>query len=252
VKPEIREILAKSVLTRTGIPGFEYCINPYTGCSHSCRYCYATFMQRFSGHTGPWGSFVDVRVNAAEVLRRQLKRARRGAIILSSVTDPYQPAEAEYHITRKCLEVIELFKLPVNILTKSPLVLRDINVISRLDEVSVGITITTDDDNIRRIFEPEAPPVSARIQTLKKLHMSGISTYVFIGPLLPMNPESLAGAVGPYADSILVDTMNYRAKTRNLYRQHKLDQWLNGEYLSVIKSRLITSFKGIAVKVCES
>lgn len=207
-------------------------------------------MQRFTGHAGPWGSFVDVRINASEVLRRQLKRARRGAIIISSVTDPYQPAESEYRITRKCLEVIELFKLPVNILTKSPLVMRDLDIISRLDDVSVGITITTNDDNIRKIFEPKAPSVSERIEALKKLCMGGISTYVFIGPVLPMNPEMLAGKIGPYAGRILVDTMNYRAKTDRLYRQHKLDQWLNAEYLSAIKSRLIKSFKGIDVECC--
>jgi DNA repair photolyase len=252
VKPKIREVLVKSVLTKTGIPGFQYCINPYTGCTHACRYCYATFMQRFTGHAGPWGSFVDVRVNAAEVLRRQLKRARRGAIILSSVTDPYQPAEAEYQITRKCLEVIELFKLPVNILTKSPIVIRDLDIISRLDEVSVGITITTNDDTMRKIFEPEAPPISERIEALKNLRMAGIATYVFIGPVLPMNPEMLAGKIGSYADRILVDTMNYRAKTVHIYKQHKLDQWLNAEYLSVIKSRLIKSFKGIDVEFCGS
>ena len=209
-------------------------------------------MQRFTGHTEPWGSFVDVRVNAAEVLRRQLKRAGRGAVILSSVTDPYQPAEAEYHITRKCLEVLELFKFPVTILTKSPIVLRDLDIISRFDEVSVGLTITSDDDDIRKIFEPEAPPVSARIEALKKLRMAGVETYVFIGPVLPMNPEKLAGKIGPYADRILIDTMNYRAKTVRLYRQHKLDQWLNGEYLSMIQSRLITSLKGVDVEFCGS
>jgi len=209
-------------------------------------------MQRFTGHTEAWGSFVDGRVNAADVLRRQLKRADRGAVILSSVTDPYQPVEARYRMTRRCLEVIALFKLPVNILTKSPLVLRDLDIISRLDKVSVGLTITSDNDDVRKIFEPAAPPVSARINALKKLHMAGIATYVFIGPVLPMNPEMLAGKIGPYADHILVDAMNYRAKTRHLYRQHKLDQWLNGEYLSGIKSRLVRSLKGVDVELCGS
>jgi len=209
-------------------------------------------MQRFTGHTEPWGSFVDVRINAAEVLRKQLKRAKRGAVILSSVTDPYQPAEVRYRMTRKCLAVLELFKLPVNILTKSPLVVRDLDIISRLDEVSVGLTITSDDDDVRKIFEPAAPPVSARIEALKKLHIAGIETYVFIGPVLPMNPENLAGEIGPYADRILVDTMNYRAKTVHLYRQYNLDQWLNGDYLSVIQSRLKKSFKDINIEFCGS
>ena len=252
MKPHIREVRVKNILTKTGIPGFRYCINPYTGCSHACRYCYATFMKRFTGHSEPWGSFVDVRINAAEVLRKQLKRAKRGAVILSSVTDPYQPAEMRYMMTRKCLDVLELFQLPINILTKSPLVVRDLDILSRLNEVSVGLTITSDDDDVRKLFEPEAPPVSERIEALKKLCMAGIETYVFIGPVLPMNPEKLAGKIGRYAGRILVDTMNYKSKTVHLYRQHKLDQWLKGDYLSAIKSRLINSLKGIDVEFCGS
>ncbi len=92
----IKEIKVKSVLTKTGIPGVDYCINPYVGCSHSCRYCYATFMTRYSGHTEAWGEFVDIKVNAPEVLEKEIKRKKKGRVIISSVTDAYQPVEGKY------------------------------------------------------------------------------------------------------------------------------------------------------------
>ena len=89
----IKEIKAKSILTRSRIPGVDYCLNPYVGCFHGCRYCYATFMKRFTGHTEPWGNFVDVKINAPEILQRQLKRKTKGRVMVSSVTDAYQPIE---------------------------------------------------------------------------------------------------------------------------------------------------------------
>ncbi|MGA9347530.1 MAG: hypothetical protein WBW48_01835 [Anaerolineae bacterium] len=89
----VKEIECKSILTKSGIEGVDYAINPYVGCSHGCVYCYATYMKRFTGHTEEWGTFVDVRVNAAEVLAKQMKRAKRGNIASGTVTDPYQPLE---------------------------------------------------------------------------------------------------------------------------------------------------------------
>jgi DNA repair photolyase len=207
-------------------------------------------MKRFTGHTEPWGSFVDVKINAPEVLRRQLKRIKRGNIIISSVTDPYQPAEAKYKITRKCLEALAPCQLPVSILTKSPLVLRDIDIISRFKDIEVGLTITTDDDKMRRIFEPEAPPVPARIDALKKLHKAGISTYVFIGPLLPMNPESLAGQISPFVNRILIDRMNYVSKTGWLFRKYRIEQWLSEEFAGAEINRLKAALSGKDIEFC--
>ncbi len=234
----IREIRAKAVLSKSGIPGRKYCINPYVGCAHACRYCYATFMKRFTGHSEPWGSFTDIRVNAPGTLRRQLRRAEKGGIIISSVTDPYQPVEAKYMITRKCLEVLALYDFPVDILTKSPLISRDIDVILKIKDAEAGITITTDNERVRKIFEPGAPPVPARIEALKRLHEAGIRTYVFIGPVLPMNPRLLAEQVGPYAGSVLIDRMNYADRTRWLYRQHRIEKWLDEEFIDGVVSEL--------------
>ncbi|HDH01057.1 MAG TPA: radical SAM protein [Nitrospirae bacterium] len=249
MKPRVNETAVKTILSKSGIPGRKRCINPYVGCSHACRYCYATFMKRFTGHIEPWGSFVDIRVNAPEVLRRQLKRAEKGGIIVSSVTDPYQPVEAKYEITKKCLEVVALFKFPVDILTKSPLVLRDINIISGLKDARAGLTITTDDDKVRKIFEPGAPSILSRIGALKKLHEAGIPTYVFIGPVLPMDPERLAREIRPYADSVIIDRMNYAGKTKWLYKKYNIEKWLDNGFVDNIILRLRKSLSQVDVSV---
>ncbi len=246
----IQEIKAKSILTRSGIPGVDYCINPYVGCFHGCRYCYATFMKRFTGHTEAWGSFVDVKVNSPEVLQRQLQRKARGRVMISSVTDAYQPIEAKYKLTRKCLEVLLEHQFPVDILTKSPLVLRDLDLIKEFKDIEVGVTVTTNDEKIRKVFEPKAPSITARINTLKKLHNNGINTYAFIGPVLPMNPEALLEKINPHVDSIIIDRMNYTSKTLKIYKRMNLNKWLEDGFIENIIQRLENGFAGKPVSIC--
>lgn len=245
----IQEIRIKSILSKSGIPGADYCINPYIGCYHGCNYCYATFMRKYTGHMEKWGSFVDVKINAPEVLRRQLRNGTRGNVIISSVTDAYQPIENRYKLTRQCLEVLLEFQIPADILTKSPLVLRDLDLLKRFKDIEVGITITTDNDEIRRIFEPKAPPIETRIDTLKTLYKNGIRTYAFIGPLLPMNPEVLSEEIRPYADSVLIDKMNYISKTQKIYSNMKLNQWLDKGFTNDIIQKLRKGLTGKAVCV---
>lgn len=246
----IREIKVKSVLTRSGIPGVDYCINPYVGCYHGCRYCYATFMKKYTGHTEAWGSFVDVKMNAPEILQRELKRKEKGRVIISSVTDAYQPVEGKYKLTRQCLETLLQYQFPVDILTKSPLVLRDMDLIEKFNDIEVGITITTDNEEIRKVFEPNAPPVSARIKALKTLHENRIKTYAFIGPVLPMNPEALLDNIIPYADSVIIDRMNYASKTLTIYRRMNLSKWIDQGFIDDIIQRLKKGFAGRPVSIC--
>ena len=224
----IREIQARSVLTKSGIPGVDYSLNPYER----------------------WGSFVDVKVNAPDVLERQLSEVTQGRVMLSSVTDAYQPIEVKYKMTKRCLEVLLQHQCPVDILTKSPLVLRDMALMKAFNDIEVGITITTDDDRMRKHFAPKAPPIGARINTLKTLHANGIRTYVFIGPLLPMNPEALADKIHPFTDSVLIDRMNYRTKTIALYRKMKLTPWLDREFCRNIIERLRKALEDKDVTLC--
>ena len=250
MKVVIKEKKARSILSKSGISGIDYCINPYTGCSHGCKYCYATFMKRFTGHGEAWGSFVDVKINAPEILQRQIKKAPRGNVMISSVTDPYQAIENQFKITRRCLEVLLPYQFPVNILTKSPLVLRDLDLIKKFKEIEVGITITTDDDKTREIFEPNAPSIETRIHALKELSESGIKTYAFIGPLLPLNPEVLAEKMRPYIQSVLIDRMNYVSKTRKIYEFRKLKQWLEYDFVDEIIQRLEIGLEEKEVSIC--
>ena len=250
IQAVIKEKKARSILSKSGISGIDYCINPYTGCSHGCKYCYATFMKRFTGHGEAWGSFVDVKINAPEILQRQIKKAPRGNVMISSVTDPYQTIENQFKITRRCLEVLLPYQFPVNILTKSPLVLRDLDLIKKFKEIEVGITITTDDDKIREILEPNAPSIETRIHALKELSESGIKTYAFIGPLLPLNPKALAEKMRPYIQSVLIDRMNYVSKTRKIYEFRKWKQWLEYDFVDEIIQRLELGFAGKEVSIC--
>lgn len=236
--PAPREISCGSALSRSRIPGATYCVNPFVGCAHACRYCYASFMKRFTGHPEPWGSFVDVRANAPEVLEAQLARARPGPVLLSTVTDPYQPAEERYAVTRRCLAALLRHGFPVDVLTKSPLVLRDLDLLAGARGVAVGLSVTTDDERVRQVFEPGAPPAAARVAALRELRRRGVETYAFVGPLLPQDPERLAEALAPCADRVYVDRMNYAGKTVGLYRRMGWSRWLDPEFLSGVEERL--------------
>lgn len=248
--PALREIHAKSLLSKSRIPGATYCVNPYVGCSHACTYCYATFMKRFTGHEEPWGRFVDARINAPDVLERQLRRARPGPVLLSSVTDPYQPAEEQYRLTRACLAALLRRGFPVDILTKSPLVLRDLDLLRGAPNVSVGLTVTTDQEAMREVFEPGAPPIRARIEALGELRRQGVPTYAFVGPILPMDPERLGAALGPLVDRVYVDVLNYPGQVAGLYRRLGLGRWLERDHAEGIRARLVRALGVERVIVC--
>ncbi|MFH1220260.1 MAG: radical SAM protein [Candidatus Eisenbacteria bacterium] len=245
---KIGEITARSILTKTGIPGVDYCLNPYVGCHHGCVYCYATFMKKYSGHTEPWGEFVDAKVNAPELLKRELRRPREGEVIVSSVTDCYQPVEARFKLTRACLEILAMTDLSVSILTKSNLVTRDIDIFKKMRAVDVGLTITTDREDIRRIFEPHSSTIESRIEALKTLKEQGISTHVFVGPILPMDAEKLARAVAPYADRVLIDRMNYPWKAREVYSRHNLAWALEPAYFKEVEETLRRLFSASGIE----
>lgn len=191
---KINLIKAKSVLIKSGLPGADWVINPYNGCLFGCMYCYAAQIARWRHPDEEWGSYLDIKINAPEILKSELERLEKklktknfGFIFFSSVTDPYAGMEVKYRLTRKCLEVLANFGYEgeIGIQTKSPLVVKDIDILKRLKNVSVGFTVTTLDDNVSRFMEVKAPPVSARIKTLEKLRRQGIETYAFIGPILP-------------------------------------------------------------------
>ncbi len=211
-----REVSCKSILNKSGIPGIDFALNPYTGCEHKCAYCYAVFMKRFSNHTEEWGDFVDVKVNAPEILQRQLKSLNaKSHISIGTVCDAYQPIEAKYQITKKCLEILRYFQHSVSILTKSSLILRDLDILSKIKELEIGFTITSLNPEIKMFFEPNSSSVQDRLSALKTLAQNGIYTWVFVAPVLPYisdTDDEIYGLIKSAQDSgaqnITFDSLN--------------------------------------------
>ena len=230
----VQEIRVKTILSKSKI--YPYVVNPYTGCQHACSYCYARFMKRVTGHREPWGEFVDVKVNAAELLRKEIKKKKRAEVWVSGVCDPYQPLEAEYRLTRQCLEILARNGWPVIIQTRSPLVLRDIDIIRDARDFEVGLTVTTADDAIRKLFEPNAPPIGDRIAALDTLHRAGIRTYAMIAPVLP-GAEGLAELLKGKIDYVIIDRMNYHYADW-VYRKYGLEDKLSDDYYYRVRQEL--------------
>jgi DNA repair photolyase len=235
----VREIYAKSILSKSKI--YEYTINAYTGCQHACTYCYARFMKRTTGHIEPWGDFVDVKINAPELLQKEINKKPRGRVWISGVCDAYQPLERKYELTRKCLEILVAHDWPITIQTKSPLVLRDIDILRKATDVEVGFTVTTVDDNVRRLFEPNAPPVNERIKALDELHKAGIRTFAMIAPMLPGVGE-LAALLQGKVDYVLLDRMNYHYSDW-VYRKHNLEAAMSDEFFFRNGKELASAFE---------
>ena len=239
---KIAEVQAKSILNKSKI--FDYCVNPYTGCQVGCRYCYARlFIPRYSGHIEPWGEFVDVKVNAPQILKKQLVRAKRGVVWVASVCDPYQPLEAKYKLTRQCLIELAAAQFPVHVQSKSVLALRDLDVFLQFQEIEFTFTIATDNEEIARKFEPHASSIKERIETLDKLHRAGIKTQAFIGPLLPGNPEKLVAQLEGKVDNVLIDRMNYMDTMRSLYARLGLTDAATDSFFQKQKEKLVTELR---------
>jgi len=253
----VREVACKSLLNRGGID--DYSFNCYTGCGHACVYCYARFMQRFHPHEEPWGRFVDVKVNAADVLVRQLRRLQPGSVFTCSACDGWQPVERHYRLTRRCCELLLEAGFHLGVLTKNELVLRDLDLFAGRD-VRLGVTITTPDEAQAALWEPGASSVAARLGVLREAKAAGLATAVMFGPLLPGisdSPEALdrlfALAAGAAVDHIWTDAMNPRPRVwpsvqaflrrhrpglLGLYRRVLFDRAYRAEYVTELHERI--------------
>ncbi|MCX6710030.1 MAG: radical SAM protein [Candidatus Woesearchaeota archaeon] len=255
----IKEISCKSLLNKSGIS--DYCINPYTGCQHACAYCYARFMKKYTNHQEAWGSFVDVKTNAVEVLKKELVRKKRGEVMLSSVTDAYQPLEKKYELTRNILKELLNYQFPISILTKSALVLRDIDIIKKFDDIKVEFTIPYLDEKARMAFEPGASSINERLQALKELKQEGIKTGVFFGPIMPiLSEKGMEHLFDRFAELevalIYVDRLNIKCgnwpSIENVLRKdypelikdyNEILFGENREYYEILKKRIIKLLK---------
>ena len=172
----VREITAKNIVTKSDLPVCDYSLNPYVGCEHACRYCYACFMKRFTGHTEEWGEFLDVK--SWEPISRPEKYAGK-EIFIGSVTDPYQPAEKAFRRTRAALEQLAGSGAKLSIATKSDLVLRDLELIKSFPDARVSWSINTLDEAFRADMD-NAAPIERRLAAMKAFHDAGVRTTCFI------------------------------------------------------------------------
>lgn len=191
---------ARSILTRaTGFIGaFDYTLNPYSGCTFGCSYCYAAFFAKDPAHQQTWGDWVEVKVNALALLRKKRKRPLIDkTLYLSSVTDPYQPIERQLELTRSLLEeLLTHHQVNLVIQTRGTLVTRDIDLLRRFRRVQVNMTVTTDDDDVRKGFEPMCPSNTRRLEAIAEVQASGIRTCITMTPLLPVrDPFAFAEAL---------------------------------------------------------
>jgi DNA repair photolyase len=240
----IQETRPKSILSNSKI--YPYVINPYTGCQHSCSYCYARFMKRFSGHAEPWGQFVDVKVNAPDLLRVEITRKKPQKVWISGVCDPYQPLEGKYALTRQCLEILIQNNWPLTVQTRSPLVLRDLDILQRGQGVEVGFSIPTADDRIRKLFEPNAPSIESRLRALAELHRARVKTFVMIAPMLP-GAERLAENLAGHVDSVILDRMNYHSADW-VYRKYGLEDKMTDDFFYGTGKILSTAFARLGIR----
>ncbi len=181
----VREVRVRKALTRSGLPDLDYALNPYIGCTHGCIYCYARLYTDRDDVREKWGEVVLVKANLIELLRREASSIR-GVVGVGTVTDPYQPVEKEYGLTRKSLKVLLVRGLRVSIQTKSGLVTRDKDIlVAHRGLVNVGFTITTLDEGAARWLEPGAPSPAERVKALEELSSAGIKTWIFYGPVIP-------------------------------------------------------------------
>jgi DNA repair photolyase len=234
------------------LAGYSHTLNPYTGCSFGCSYCYVRQMPVATFRGAEWGSWVDIKHGAAALFRKELLKAKaKGAvsIFMSSSTDPYQPIEYRERITRSLLEIMaEIPPEFVLVQTRSPLVTRDIDVLQRLgDRVRVSMTVETDLEDIRKHFSPGAPPIQARLHALRLLAEAGVPTQATIAPMLPSS-EELPRLLRPLVDRVCLDDYfmgdgSSGKRTRrlgivSLYRELGLEHWYDPAAYRIVYERL--------------
>ena len=245
----IKEIKVKNYLTKSNLPGIDFTINPYIGCSHKCRYCYASFMKKITNHSENWGNFIDIKLTEEEV---DLKKIQNKTIFLSSVTDPYLSFEKEYLITRSILEEIKNSNCKLIITTKSSLILRDLDILKQIKNLTVCISINTIDEKFKNDMD-KASSIKERIKTLKILHENNISTVAFISPIFPYitDIKDIIESVKDYVDFCWFENLKLRANYKKdilNYIKHNYKE-LYPKYLDIYFNENMSYFKNLSLVI---
>ena len=261
---KINIIKTKDYVAKSNLPFCDYVINPYVGCTHACKYCYASFMKRFTGHTEEWGKFIDVKLCDKPLNKKKLTGK---TVFLSSVTDPYNLLEKKYEITKKILEQIIDIDCCLYISTKSSLIIRDIDLLKKCSNVIVDISLNTLDEKFRKDMD-NAASVQQRLDTLKYLHNNGIYTALFISPWFPeiTDFKALIQATKEYVNEYWFENLNLRGDYKkrilnyiakyhpklielydDIYRHNNIEYWKQKEkefieYCNMNRIRFINAF----------
>lgn len=204
----IKKTEVKNVLIKSNLPAGDYSANPYSGCAHACKYCYASFMKRFTGHQEPWGTYVDVKY-WPEIKNPQKYAGKE--IIIGSVTDPYQPAEEKYGRTRALLKQMKGSGAKISIITKSDLVLRDLDLIKTFPGARVSWSVNTLDESFQKDMD-KASSVESRLDAMKSFYRAGVDTVCFISPIFPgiTDAKTIIKRVKRQCDRIWLENLNLR------------------------------------------
>ena len=210
------------------MPASDYVINPYVGCPHGCKYCYASFMKRFTGHKEDWGTFIDIKHCDKEI---NIKKLENKTVFLSSVTDCYNKFEEKYEVTRKILKQLVNVNCSLNISTKSKLILRDLDLLNQIRNLTVSMSINTLDEDFKNDMD-NASSIQDRLNTLSELHNSGIHTVLFMSPIFPYitNFKEIIEVSTDYIDEYWFENLNLRGdyKTKILfYIQEKYPEFID-------------------------
>lgn len=210
----INEIPTKGVLTKSNLPVSDYSVNPYVGCTHACKYCYASFMKRFTNHSEPWGDFLDVKY-WPEI--KNPRKYRGKAMFFGSVTDPYLPQEETYRRTRAILEQLQGSGIKLSIQTKSDLVLRDLALIRTFPGARVGFSINTLDESFKDDMD-KAVSIERRLSAMKRLYDAGIRTTCFISPIFPgiTDVPAIIDRVREQCNLVWLENLNLRGSYRTV------------------------------------
>lgn len=245
----IKEIKVKNYLSKSNLPGIDFTINPYIGCSHKCRYCYASFMKKITNHSENWGDFIDIKLTEEEI---DLKKIQNKTIFLSSVTDPYLSFEKEYLITRSILEEIKNSNCKLIITTKSSLILRDLDILKQIKNLTVCISINTIDEKFKNDMD-KSSSIKERIKTLKILHENNISTVAFISPIFPYitDIKDIIESVKDYVDFCWFENLKLRANYKKDILNYIKDNYkeLYPKYLDIYFNENMSYFKNLSLVI---
>ena len=218
----VKEIEVKSVMTASNLPVADFSVNPYVGCSHACKYCYASFMKRFTNHPEPWGEFVDVKC-WPEI--KNTKRYAGKEAFIGSVTDPYQPLEAKYCKTRQLLEQLQGSGISVSIATKSDLVLRDLDLIKTFPNARVSWSVNTLDEDFRKEMD-RGVSIERRIEAMRQFYEADVQTTCFISPIFPgiTDVEAIINRAKGFCNLVWLENLNlrgdYKGRILNWIHEH--------------------------------